>query len=205
MQTFVHELHVEKSTDVFTCSLQVHSSNKLGFPTSHILRKPFLSRLIRDQAGPSDHTVPQERDDATATPSNEYAKVQGRGSVAGWVYTHEDVSLASLHVTEAYRRLGKAHDPSKATTTTNGDGSTTPPRVGIGRMLVALLSPQIARQQRQALRLLDIEAPTSGAQTSLWPVVAESEMDNEGAVAFYHRCGFEVTGRHNWVGVRVWV
>ncbi|CAO1625683.1 unnamed protein product [Sympodiomycopsis kandeliae] len=158
----------------------VLSTNKLAFPQSHLLRKPFLTCLVRDQGDDSAASSNEAK-----VINNEYATTQSKGKAAGWVYTHEDLSLASLHVAPAYRRL-------------------TPKREGVpsvGRLLMEIMANRVARHQHRILRQAGVDADALSSKA--WPVVADVEPDNEGSVAFYQRTGFVHVNRHTWLGLRV--
>ena len=130
-----------------------------------------------------------------------YPTEQGKGRLAGWVYTHEDLSLASLHVALPYRRQV---DPAAAASS---------PPLSLGRLLVSLLSPRVGLAQRRALAAcgLDVRALEQAAAAAAtassppycpWPVTADVDASDAGSVRFYERLGCRRVARHCWLGVR---
>lgn len=171
----------------------VADANKIPFPVDHALRKPKLSLLARDRVGPVGADGEGEEDNA-------YPAEQGKGRLAGWVYTHEDLSLASLHVALPYRRQVDAA-PASA------------PPLSLGRLLVALLTPRVGLVQRRALATcgLDVSALEQEAMAAStasqspwcpWPVTADVDASDAGSVRFYERLGCRRVARHCWLGVR---
>lgn len=141
---------------------------------------------MRDHRGPDPSS---ESHSNIITPNNDYATDQAKGRAAGWVYTHEDLSLASLHVPPPYRRL---------TPRTEGVPS-------VGRLLMDVMSARISRHQERILRQvgldLDLDGDSLGPQAR--PVTADVEIDNAASWQFYLRTGFVPVARHTWLGLRV--
>lgn len=162
---------------------QVLASNKLAFPKSHLLRKPFLTRLIRDQQGPA--AISGLSEPSAIQRNNEYASSQERGSAAGWVYTHEDLSLASLHVAPPYRRLSPRQEGVPS----------------VGRLLIDIMAARIARHQRRALRDAGVDLET--IDETAWPLTADVETENLASWQFYLRTDFVPVARHTWLGLRL--
>ncbi|CAO1634792.1 unnamed protein product [Parajaminaea phylloscopi] len=167
----------------------VRAANHLPFPRQHILRKPFLSVAVRDVVGPpSSQSGDAVRPDGETLSSTDYPQQQHAGALAGWCYTHEDLSLASLHVAEPYRRL-------------------TSPQVSLGRLIVQLLTRRIAESQRRALSrfrmdLDELRKQEASTGWCAWHTKADVDVTSEGAIRFYQRCGFKLMAIHAWVGLR---
>lgn len=173
-------------------------SNKIPFPRSHVLRKPFLSVVVRDRLGPSEISAAA----ATGPRDNRYALEQNRGSLAGWAYTHEDLSLASLHVPPAYRRLGAKGAGSTTEKTTHS-----PPSVG--RLIVEVLSDKVQAHLKQALARFgcDLEelsrCQSQGEAACAWHLRADTEVGPGSAEEFYKRMGFKRMANLTWSGLKM--
>lgn len=78
----------------------MQNANSLRFPRWYLEQRKHISMLIRD-----GHRADGDLDSGYPVTMQE-----GSGSPAAWAYAHDDLSLASLHVAEPYRRsgLGKA-------------------------------------------------------------------------------------------------
>ncbi|CAO1622457.1 unnamed protein product [Jaminaea pallidilutea] len=179
-------------------------SNKIPFPRSHVLRKPFLSVVVRDRLGHSETTAASSAAGAAdASPmDNRYALEQSRGSLAGWAYTHEDLSLASLHVPPAYRRLGAKGAGSTTEKTTHS-----PPSVG--RLIVEVLSDKVQAHLKQALARFgcDLEElsrhQSQGEAACAWHLRADTEVGPGSAEEFYKRMGFKRMANLTWSGLKM--
>lgn len=202
----------------------VLSSNKLAFPKSHLLRKPFLTCLLRDGTGPST-----DEDEPSAAVLNTYPSVQAKGAPAGWCYTHDDLGLASLHVATPYRRLQSAITSTSASPTVPAKvkNQAQPENeeiviTSLGRTVVDIMSQYIATQERASLTALglDLEELRSACSASLsaiaghprpsvcpWSIVADVALDDDsaGSRAFYRKIGFHEIGRRCWGGVKLQV
>lgn len=172
----------------------VIAANHLPFPRQHILRKPWLSVTLRDNqevtnsggnGGNKVQDLIQHNPD-----SDLHVTEQECGALAGWCYTHEDLSLASLYVVEAYRRLP-------------------PPGVSVGRLIVQILSRKIAETLRQTLIRVGVDPDEFGHQDTSeknwcpWLVKADVDVNSEGAIKFYERVGFRRMAYQDWLGLKV--
>jgi GNAT superfamily N-acetyltransferase len=125
----------------------VQSANSLRFPLWYIDQRKHISILIRD--GPESN-------------SSEYPTSIKAGSPAAWAYAHDDLSLASLHVAEVYRRTG------------------------LGRICVNLMGKKLIQAQKEALAKCfpssEIGIPT--------PFLLDTEMHKGTSRLFFEAQGF---------------
>ncbi|PWN26059.1 hypothetical protein BDZ90DRAFT_57494 [Jaminaea rosea] len=176
----------------------VAEANKIPFPVSHTLRKPHLSLLARDATGPVGAAGAQKGSEEDVYPIE-----QAKGSLAGWVYTHEDMSLASLHVALPYRRRVEPAD------STASSAAPPPAPLSLGRLLVTLLSPRIGLAQRRALTACGVDVAAIEAEATQgegtwcpWPVTAHVDASDQGAVRFYEKLGCTRMAKHVWLGLK---
>lgn len=129
--------------------LQVQSSNSLTFPIWYINQRKHISVLIRDG------------EDVEGGKSTSYPTSIQSGSPAAWAYAHDDLSLASLHVAEPYRRLR------------------------LGKCCVDIMAKRLIDAQKQALK----QAGCTGSKHST-PYLLDTEMHKGSSRLFFEAIGF---------------
>lgn len=116
------------------------------------------------------------------------------GKPAGWVYNHDDLALASLHVPQNYRRIVSSSESS-----VKGKG--------IGTILMELITPRVALVQEYALKKSGnarlLEQLRDGNEAILTPCVAVTEVGNVPARKLFEKCGFVEGEEVAWVGMRL--
>ncbi|UZJ55444.1 hypothetical protein CBS101457_004764 [Exobasidium rhododendri] len=140
----------------------VQSSNSLAFPLWYIENRRHISILVRDG---------QEEEESSRS---EYPTHIQAGSPAAWAYAHDDLSLASLHVAEPYRRLG------------------------LGRVCVAYMAKKLIDAQKGSL--LQAGCGYADVQT---PFILDTEMHKGASRLFFEELGFKGVVIATWGSILV--
>jgi ribosomal protein S18 acetylase RimI-like enzyme len=139
---------------------QVQSSNSLTFPLWYIENRKHISILVHDGNNQEIRT--------------EYPNKVQPGSPVVWAYAHDDLSMASLHVAEPYRRLG------------------------LGRYCVDLMAKKLIQATKKALLQAGCDSPN--AQT---PCLLDTEMHKGGSRLFFEQQGFKGIVIATWGSIAV--
>jgi GNAT superfamily N-acetyltransferase len=102
--------------------------------------------------------------DGEGKDSNEYPVVMQQGSPAAWAYAHDDLSLASLHVAEPYRRSG------------------------LGKACVYLMGKKLMQAQKRALVQAGYSTDDADIAT---PFLLDTEMHKGASRLFFEAQGFQ--------------
>ncbi|GJJ76214.1 hypothetical protein EMPS_08573 [Entomortierella parvispora] len=97
------------------------------------------------------------------------------GEMVAWAGSHEDFSVAALHVLPAYRKMG------------------------LGRLVLMRLALAHMRLARSILDTLGADAKSISSETLM--AHADCIDDNHPTMVFMERCGWTRVGIHNWIGL----
>lgn len=89
---------------------------------------------------------------------------EGSGSPAAWAYAHDDLSLASLHVAEPYRRSG------------------------LGKICVDIMGKKLIQAQKEALSKCLLPSTTDDKIPT--PILLDTEMQKAASRLFFEAQGF---------------
>lgn len=146
--------------------LQVQSSNSLTFPLWYIENRKHISVLVRDRG--------EDGNSSSQISRSEYPKQIQPGSSVAWAYAHDDLSLASLHVAECYRRLG------------------------LGKYCVDVMAEKLIKAQKDAL----IRSGCDGPHVET-PYLLDTEMHKGASRLFFEQQGFKGVVIATWGSITV--
>jgi ribosomal protein S18 acetylase RimI-like enzyme len=144
-------------------SVQVQSSNSLTFPRWYLENRKHISMLVHDK--------PEKTDMESRS---EYPKQIQSGAPVAWAYAHDDLSLASLHVAEPYRRLG------------------------LGKNCVDYMAKKLIGAQKEALAKAGC-----GDIGALTPYLLDTEMHKGASRLFFEQQGFKGVVIATWGSILV--
>jgi GNAT superfamily N-acetyltransferase len=148
----------------------VQTSNSLTFPLWYVEQRKHISILVFD----NDPPLPQTLDNTPPQPLS-YPTKRQTGSPVAWAYAHDDLSLASLHVAEPYRRLG------------------------LGKYSVDAMARKLIQAQKQAVRLARCD-DVPLLQTAC---LLDTEMHKGGSRLFFEQLGFKGIVIATWGSILV--
>lgn len=135
-------------------------------------------------------------DQASATlVSSSYPTSIGKGRPAGWAYSHDNLSLASLHVAQPYRRIKK--NASCIGTRVSNQIS----ELSVGKICVAAMAPKLIEAQRDALRMSgasDADSNGNLVESLASPYLSDTEMDKGPARSFFEKLGLHGFAISTW-------
>lgn len=165
-------INYDIETDVKSVSpcIQVQKSNKLSFPLEYVRGHLAHSVLLRD-------SLSQPTSSSSST--NTEADFEAGDQPVGWVYTHDDLSLASLQVLPSYRRFNSksesnsqqisssSADPGSSISDSNStSGTLNESSLGIGSHILNLASSKVINVQDYALSKAGVSKSISSPSTS---------------------------------------